>query len=162
MRTRFGYVSNSSSSSFLVPREYNAGGVESIKLPEEIWKAIWRNHVEWDGKKLDLSVSDEWWLTNMVSDCIDQYGEIAESPNAIPYLEGNECPYGYYDRESDYIVFRRNDEHFYVLVSDFVDVNGRTEIPDVVRLRDGARKVLESKDLNKTQKLEALKCLFDF
>ena len=164
MKTRNGYVSNSSSSSFLLPHPVNGHAVSCIKLPREIWKAIEKNHIEWDGKKFDMSASDEWWLTDMVSDCDDTYSEICDIENSIAYLEGDTQPYGSYDEdgEKNYIIFKKGDDKFYILASDFMDERGISEIPESVDLRDGAKKILESKSLNKTQKLNALRFLFDF
>lgn len=163
MKTRNGYVSNSSSSSFLIPTELK-GRVECIELPKEIWQAIARNHVEWDGKKLDLSGSSRWWLTDMVSDCAEEYGELSQMPHAVPYLEGNDMPYGCYEDDADinFIKFTKNGCDFYVLASDFIDECGKKDIPDAVSLRIDANTILQSKSLNKTQKINALKKLFGF
>lgn len=163
MKTREGYVSNSSSSSFLIPHEIK-GRVGCIRLPDEIWQAIWRNHVEWDGTGFDLSASKSWWLTELVSDCCEEYNEISDIPNSIAYLEGNDEPYGCYepDGERRYIKFRKDGQDFFVLASDFIDEKGHTDIPKAVELRDGAKRILGSKSLSKTQKLKALEFLFDF
>ena len=163
MKKRYSFVSNSSSSSFLVPFKVE-GRVSCIKLPKEIWKAIEKNHVEWDGKKFDMSKSDEWWLTEMISDCDEKYSEISGIDGAIAYLEGNDMPYGCYetDGEKSFIKFKKDGEQFYVLVSDFIDENGGDDIPESVKLRERAKKVLDSKVLTKTMKLNALKFIFDF
>ena len=160
------YVSNSSSSSFLVPRDlFNDDdiGIRCVKLPEEIWKAIEANHVDFDGKKPEMSsVSNEWWLTVLVSDCMDEWGRISGIHGAIPYLEGHDAPYGWYseDGEKNYVVFTRFGEKFYV---DAYDLNVCDDgIPSVVQLREKANSIFASKALNKTQKLEALQCLFNY
>lgn len=164
MKTREGYVSNSSSSSFLVPCKPDVMRVNCIKLPKEIWKAIEKNHVEYDGTKFDMSMSEEWWLTELVSDCCSQYEELADIPNAIHYLEGNEMPYGAYDEdgEKDYIKFKSQGQEFWMLASDFMDAKGDSEIPEVAVLRDNVHKVLQSKNLTMSQKLSAISHLFDF
>lgn len=166
MKRRMSYVSNSSSSSFLVPKDVfdDDIGMRCVKLPEEIWKAIERNHVEFDGTKLDLSsVSNEWWLTVLVSDCMDEWGRINSIPGAKPYLEGHDAPYGWYDEdgEKNYIVFTKYGEKFYVDAYDFIGHEGN-EIPDAVRLREEVNRIMESKSLNKSQKLDAIKCLFNY
>lgn len=163
MKIRSGYVSNSSSSSFLVPCEVS-GRINSIKLPKEIWQSIEKNHLDWDGKKIDLSASDEWWLTEMVSDCLEEYSKISKIPHSVSYLEGNDEPYGCYDEggEKDYIQFRKDGQRFYVLASDFIGEGGSSDIPESVQLRDAARRIFDSDALNKTQKLDALRKLFDF
>ena len=170
MKSRSGYVSNSSSSSFLIPNingncdkmQNNMYVVPCVKLPEEIWKKIEANHVDWDGKRLDMSsVSNEWWLTTLVSDCMDCYSEVAGMPGAIAYLEGHEAPYGWYDDETSYIVFKRGGDEFYVDAYDFIG-HGGVELPGIVELRDKAKAILDSRTLNKSQKLDALKCLFNY
>ncbi len=164
MKLRIDYVSNSSSSSYLLPFKYD-GRVSSIKLPEEVWKAIAKNHVGWDGKKPDMSCSNEWWLTELVSDCCErEYSEISNAKNAIPYLEGHDKPYGWYeeDGEKEYITFKDEYTEYYVLVDDFIDEHGESHIPEVFALRNNAKKILDAKCLNKTQKLEAIRHLFDF
>ena len=170
MKSRSGYVSNSSSSSFLIPgtkenaEKMSTGAcpVPCLKLPEEIWRKIEQNHVDWEGRKLEMSsVSDEWWLTTLVSDCMEHYSEVAGMPGAIAYLEGHDAPYGWYDDESGYIMFKRGGDEFYVDAYDFIG-NGALELPGVVELREKAREILDSKSMNKSQKLDALKCLFNY
>ena len=163
MKTRNGYVSNSSSSSFLVPKEPSRN-IRSIRLPKEIWETIAKNHVEWDGKKFDLSSSDEWWLTELVSDCSDEYQELLDIPNAVSYLEGNGMPYDCYEDEgeNEFIKFKKGGCTFYALLSDFIDANGNDCIPDSLKLRERVRKILGSKTLNKSQKLDAISSLIDF
>ena len=163
MKTRAGYVSNSSSSSFLVPKE-PSGRISSIKLPREIWEAISRNHVEWNGEKHDMSSSDEWWLTEMVSDCRDEFNELSSMKGSFTYLDGHDMPYGCYDDEGekDFIKFRKNGCDFYVLLSDFIGADGTDDIKGSVKLRNDIRTILESKLLNKSQKLDAISSLIDF
>lgn len=163
MKTRAGYVSNSSSSSFLVPKE-PSGRISSIKLPREIWEAISRNHVEWNGEKHDMSSSDEWWLTEMVSDCRDEFNELSSMKGSFTYLDGHDMPYGCYDDEGEknFIKFRKNGCDFYVLLSDFIGADGTDDIPDSVKLRNDIRAILESKLMNKSQKLDAISFLIDF
>lgn len=163
MKTREGYVSNSSSSSFLVPKE-PSGRISSIRLPREIWEAISRNHVEWNGEKHDMSSSDEWWLTEMVSDCRDEFNELSSMKGSFTYLDGHDMPYGCYDDEGEknFIKFRKNGCDFYVLLSDFIGADGTDDIPDSVNLRKSIRTILESKLMNKSQKLNAISSLIDF
>ena len=163
MKTRAGYVSNSSSSSFLVPKE-PSGRIGSIKLPREIWEAISRNHVEWNGEKHDMSSSDEWWLTEMVSDCRDEFNELSSMKGSFAYLDGHDMPYGCYDDEGEknFIKFRKNGCDFYVLLSDFIGADGTDDIKGSVKLRNDIRTILESKLLNKSQKLDAISSLIDF
>ena len=163
MKTRTGYVSNSSSSSFLVPKE-PSGRISSIKLPREIWEAISRNHVEWNGEKHDMSSSNEWWLTEMVSDCRDEFRELYDMEGSFTYLDGHDMPYGCYDDEGEknFIKFRKNGCDFYVLLSDLIGADGTDDIPDSVKLRNDIRTILESKLMNKSQKLDAISSIIDF
>jgi hypothetical protein len=163
MKVRLNYVSNSSSSSFLVPKE-PSGRISSIRLPREIWEAISRNHVEWNGEKHDMSSSDEWWLTEMVSDCRDEFNELSSMKGSFTYLDGHDMPYGCYDDEGEknFIKFRKNGCDFYVLLSDFIGADGTDDIPDSVKLRNSIRTILESKLMNKSQKLDAISSLIDF
>ena len=163
MKVRLNYVSNSSSSSFLVPKE-PSGRISSIKLPREIWEAISRNHVEWNGEKHDMSSSDEWWLTEMVSDCRDEFNELSSMKGSFTYLDGHDMPYGCYDDEGEknFIKFRKNGCDFYVLLSDFIGADGTDDIPGSVKLRNDIRTILESKLLNKSQKLDAISSIIDF
>ena len=163
MKKRFSYVSNSSSSSFLVPHEVT-GRVSSIKLPNEIWKAIEKNHIGWNGEKFNLSEeSDEWWLTELVSDCWEEeYEAVSSIEHAHSYLEGSDAPYGWYenDGEKNYIVFKDGDTDFYVAAYDISGKDGG--IPEIIDIREKAKGILYNKALNKTLKLNALKNLFDF
>ena len=163
MKVRLNYVSNSSSSSFLVPKE-PSGRISSIKLPREIWEAISRNHVEWNGEKHDMSSSDEWWLTEMVSDCRDEFNELSSMKGSFTYLDGHDMPYGCYDDEGEknFIKFRKNGCDFYVLLSDFIGADGTDDIPGSVKLRHDIRTILESKLMNKSQKLDAISSIIDF
>ena len=163
MKVRLNYVSNSSSSSFLVPKE-PSGRISSIKLPREIWEAISRNHVEWNGEKHDMSSSDEWWLTEMVSDCRDEFNELSSMKGSFTCLDGQDMPYGCYDDEGEknFIKFRKNGCDFYVLLSDFIGADGTDDIPGSVKLRNDIRTILESKLMNKSQKLDAISSIIDF
>ena len=165
MKTRTGYVSNSSSSSFLVPGDaVLPHEVEAFELPEEIWKAIEKYHSDYDGNRIDLSgVSGSWKLTRFVSDCEEEYKDVCELPGAVHYLEGDQAPYGYYDDDADkyYIVLKKDGEEFYLFIPDVI---GRREddLPKAIWLRDKANEIFSRKSLNKTQKISALKNLFDF
>ena len=163
MKTRKSYVSNSSSSSFLVPRKPE-GGINAIRLPREIWEAISDNHIDWNGEKYNLHVSDEWWLTEMISDCQKEFEEVSSIPNSVAYLEGNDMPYGCYDDDGEhgFITFKKDGCTFYVLASDFIACDGSDDIPQAVALRDGVKKILECRCMNKTQKINAISDLFDF
>lgn len=163
MKIRGGFVSNSSSTSFLVPHEVD-GRITSLKLPEEIWKAIAENGTDMDGNKIDLSASNEWWLTEMVSDCLNEYEEISKMDGAMHYLDGNDSPYGWYDDDSEkyYTVFKKREQKYYVLTSDLIGADGKADIPGIIKVRDDVIKIMFNKSLNKSQKLNIIKRIFDF
>ena len=165
MKSRRGYVSNSSSSSFLVPKDLGEGRVRCVKLPPEIWKKIEENHIDWDGKRYVMSpVSSEWWLTEFVSDCMeDEYKRICCINGAISYLEGNDAPYGWYDEdgESNYILFKKHGISYYVDAYDIIG-DSRDGMPTIFELRDKVNEIMRVKGLNMSQKLGAIKHIFNF
>ncbi len=50
---------------------------------------------------------------------------------------------------------------FYVLLSDFIGADGKDDIPDSVKLKNGIKTMLESKFMNKSQKLDAISSLIN-
>jgi len=100
----------------------------------------------------------------MVSDCQDEFKELSDMEGSIAYLDGNDMPYGCYDDEGEknFIKFRKNGYSFYVLLSDFIGADGKDDIPDSVKLRNGIRTILDSKLMNKSQKLDAISSLINF
>ena len=160
MKVRNGYVSNSSSSSFLVPSKAELPcTVDAIKLPEDIWRRIEKYHADYDGKGIDLSsVSGEWSLTCLVSDCMPEYEKVSGIPGAVQYLEGDSIPYGAYDEGDDYVTFRKDGEEYWVLASDLIGTS-EDDIPGEVWLRQKAREVLDS-GLTAGRKITLLKKIF--
>lgn len=164
MKIRGSFVSNSSSSSFLVPSQCPRH-VDAVELPKEIWQAIDRHYVNWDGQRLDLArTADRWWLTTMVSDCCQEpYEELCKTPGAKHYLEGNDYPYGWYDDSSGYVSIKRNGTEFFICASDLTGLGpNRESLPEVVELRDAVKGILENKALNKSQQLAAIRSIFDY
>ena len=53
-----------------------------------------KNHIGWNGEKFNLSEeSDEWWLTELVSDCWEEeYEAVSSIEHAHSYLEGSDAP----------------------------------------------------------------------
>lgn len=165
MKNRFGYVSNSSSSSFLVPSDASVPySVTRYELPESIWKAIEKYHFDYDDKPLNLSgVSNRWSLTCMVSDCEEAFATLCEIPGAVTYLEGGEMPYGCYESEceADYVILKSHGEKFYVYANDLTGGHDG-DMPEPLWLREKARGIFADKSLNKSQKLVLLEHIFDF
>ena len=165
MKIRSGFVSNSSSSSFLVPADVALpDNVVSFNHPESIWKAIEKYHIDWNNRKLDLSgKASAWKLTRMISDCEEVYSSVSDIPNSEAYLEGNEMPYGCYEDgyEKNYIVLKKGGDEFYIYANDITG-GSPDDLPRSIWLRDKAEEIFANKSLNKTQKLSLLMHIFDF
>lgn len=164
MKLRSGFISNSSSSSFLMPMDVSNMGVECIKLSDEIIKCFKQYLTDFDGKNVDLSASNEWWLTTLVSDCEEHYGDLCRN-GGIEYLAGNECPYGWYDDDGPkrYIRLRGKSEYneFFIAVGDLVGRAQQGQIPKGIEVKFFIEKILRSKAMNKTQKLLAIENYFE-
>ena len=166
MKQRFGFVSNSSSSSFLVPFDaFEKYGVRCIKLSDEIVKCLEQYFKKFNGDKADFSKSKDWWLTEMVSDCMEQCVQLCDDDEAIEYLNGNDAPYGWYDEngEKRYVCLHGNDDYtdFYIAIGDLIGREATGEVPQIVRVKFVMEKILKSKALNKTQKLGAIEDYFN-
>jgi len=153
MRIRNGYVSNSSSSSFLVPGEKAKDfKIPMYRLPDDMWRAIDRNHVTWDGKPLNLAEkSSEWWLTELYSDCNDLYGELADA--GVGYLDGHMEPYGYEAGDCEYFVVHDGDCEYFVPMGDLTGISGPVPL---ARLVKAVREVLDGK-MKMSDKLRAIR-----
>ena len=165
MKQRVSFVSNSSSSSFLLPslpdENLTQCHVGYYELPKEYVELIEKNHFNWKGEHLELSgKSDKWYLTTILSDCMEDYGKIADYPGAVEYEEWHGEPDMYMD-EGEVVTFHRGYDDFYLLSSDFVGF-GKDGIPDIVSLRESANRIFEDKHLTATKKLYALKKLFEY
>ena len=160
MKIRTNYVSNSSSSSFLVSQDVS-NITDCIKLPKEIWEALDANYVDWNGNKLNLAkCSQDWWLTTLIYDGNEEYETISKLKNTKHYLDGNDTPYDFYDNENKYVVFKKNYSEFYVDNKDIC--YNEEDIPDVIKLRNQIKKIIKSSSFNKTQKLNMISNLLDF
>ena len=160
MKTRTGFVSNSSSSSFLVPFNVSEKGIACVKLSKEIVDCLNRNLFDYDGKKVDLSKSQDWWLTEMVSDCDSARYDFLDK-EAIQYLEGNNAPYGWYDEDGEerYIQLKGHSPYddFFIAVGDLIGCPPQNELPEAFQMRSRINEILKCKALNKTEKLKAIK-----
>lgn len=165
MKERLGFVSNSSSSSFLIPGNVDLHvGVKTLHLPEEIWKRIEKYHLDLDGNHIHLSeTSGEWMLTEMISDCDNDYGKASEAPGAVHYLEGDSVPYGAYDDDADknYIKFKKDCAEFYILAADIIG-ESEDDIPESIVLREKAKEIFDMKHLSAKQKNQLLEHIFNF
>ncbi len=166
MKTRVSFVSNSSSSSFLVPFDaFEKYGVHCVKLSDEIVECLNKYFEDFNGNKVDFSKSKDWWLTEMVSDCMEQCGQLCGDDEAIEYLEGNNAPYGWYDEngEKRYVCLHGGDDYcdFYIAVGDLIGREELGEIPQIVKAKLVVQKIMRSKALNKNQKLSAIEDYFE-
>ena len=160
MKIRSNYVSNSSTCSFLVSKDVS-DFAPCIKLPEEIWKAIEKYYIDSDlVTKYNLSnISNEWWLTTLISDSSKEYDKLFDLLNkekAYIYLEGHEVPYDWYDNPKSYTVFKTNWYSFYVKNHDLFGFN-EEDIPSCIYMKNKLTKILNNSYLNKTQKINAIK-----
>ena len=164
MKLRKNFVSNSSSSSFLMPMDVSGMGVACIKLSNEVIECFRQYLTDFDGKKVDLSASKEWWLTELVSDCEENYGDLSKK-GGIEYLAGNEYPYGWYDDDGikKYVRLRGRSDYneFFIAVGDLIGRAEQGEIPDGLKVKFFSEKILRSKAMNKTQKLLAIENYFE-
>lgn len=161
MKIRTNFVSNSSSSSFLVSEDISKL-IPCIKLPSEIWEAMERNYIDWEGNKLDLSSkSNEWWLTSFISEWDDNYDMVGQSKNHYRYMDGHEEPYDWYDNPEHYTVFKKHGRTFYISNDDLFGIYD-DDIPNLIALKNKLTEIIKNNKLNKSQKLSAITHFLDF
>ena len=157
MKIRSGYVSNSSSSSFIVAAKPSS--VPALKLPKEYVDRLRKHAVDWDGKPLVLPPGDELWLTAFVSDCRD--GDWDELKQGCAYMEGElaEEPRELADGDwrKSLVRLKSGYDEFYLRISDLT--GGVDALPDGLRLREAVRDVLASKKMKQSEKLAAIASL---
>jgi len=103
MKVRNGFVSNSSSSSFVVFGEPPSEGVKHKQLTEDQIKHViaFIDEDEYADKKVEWNGKDPAYMTQFISDCCDDiYGELCNNESAYYYMDGNhDGPYGGNDAE---------------------------------------------------------------
>lgn len=101
MKIRSGFVSNSSSSSFIVNRDLSEFGVNCVRLTPEMLATVlkYRDKSDDDSsddfinickKQSDMQFDSGWYLTQFVSDCVDTHSDI--------YFGGQLPSDNYYDQ----------------------------------------------------------------
>lgn len=161
MKIRINYVSNSSSSSFLVPKDIS-NLTPCIKLSDEIWKAIENNYIDWEGNKFNLSeISNQWWLTNFISEWDINYDEVIKIEHIKHYMEGHEEPYDWYENQKAYTVFHKNCNNFFISNDDLFGIYD-DDIPEVIKIKNKLNEIIKNSKLNKEQKLNAIQHFLSF
>lgn len=149
MKIRFNYVSNSSSSSFIID-EFNfiKFNINGLKLTDELKSFIMEHNLDSDSKSIVLG-DGNYYLTEYISDCCDDYYNLRNA--GICYSDGDSC--GPYDIEENFRIFVGGCD-FYLCPSYKND-----GFPDSVVLTKKARNILNS-NLDDKLKLKTLKEIF--
>lgn len=162
MKIRNGYVSNSSSSSFLISKENIdkiPGRFSYVKLDNEIIEAIKNNFVDWEGKKLDLSGSDEWYLTQFISDSFEEYSEISKI--GVYFMSGGHG--GPYGDDNEYYILKKDtwgDDEIVVPIEIITEKN----CPDIcngTNLKKTILNILKKKSISNDDKITMIKNLLN-
>ena len=86
MKIRSNYVSNSSSSSFIVTKDLNNKGISCLKLNEKQLELLrgWKCWEE-DKESFEPKENQEYYLTEYISDCDDQWSELKGMSDSFEY-----------------------------------------------------------------------------
>lgn len=98
MKIRTNYVSNSSSSSFVVTKDYTSSGVACYKIPEDRLQSVSA------GLNASLSTDKEWFITRFLTanDEMDgKYDMVTEGEHYV-YMDGEMSGNPYMTDEGDY------------------------------------------------------------
>ena len=143
MKIRSCYVSNSSSSSFIVTKDLSDKGITCLKLSKEQIELINGSSIEYDdSKKFELDPSKDYWLTEFIYDIDDEASEeLMEDPNRIVYSSGQMSmePYDLesfnkYDIDGEVSIYIRKEHDvakqmtFAEFIKNFLDENGNSAL----------------------------------
>lgn len=135
MKIRNNYVSNSSSSSFIVTEDISYLGINCLKLSEEQKELI--NGFDSFGDVIVLDMNKDYYLTQFISDCTNLYDKLHEVEH-IFYQEGqlseeprNEDYYNEYQSEYGMSVYllKQHDTAKQMTLNQFVKEYKKTDLP---------------------------------
>lgn len=98
MKARNGYVSNSSSSSFIVKEDVSNLGISCIKLNKKQLELL-KGFKQWedDAESFEPVENQDYYLTEYIADCCDDWGKVRDMEGAFEYSAGGHG--GPYDEE---------------------------------------------------------------
>lgn len=99
MKVRLNYVSNSSSTSFLVSEDLTSKGIACIKLTRAQKELLNGSLINEKSERIGINLDKDLYLTEFVSDCDDKKWDIVTSVERIPYESGQMCGEPYTDDE---------------------------------------------------------------
>ena len=99
MKIRSNYVSNSSSTSFIVTEDLTSKGIACLKLSKAQMELLNGNLDAEYGGKVFFDTNKDFWLTEFVSDCDDKKWDIVTSVEHRSYESGQMCGEPYTDDE---------------------------------------------------------------
>ena len=88
MKVRLNYVSNSSSTSFLVSEDLTSKGIACIKLTRAQKELLNGSLINDKEERIGINIDKDLYLTEFVSDCDDEKWDIVTSVERIPYESG--------------------------------------------------------------------------
>ena len=91
MKIRNGYVSNSSSSSFLVSEDLTSKGIACLKLTRAQKELLNGALIQGGETRIGVDVNKDLYLTEFVSDCDDRKWDIVTSVEHMLYESGQIC-----------------------------------------------------------------------
>ena len=152
MKVRLNYVSNSSSSSFVVLQDLSSKGINCLKLSKE-QKELLNGFVPYLGESaIIFDLDREVYLTQYISDCSDKYDSVMEVVHCF-YDEGqlNETPrcediFNEYQQEFGESIYllKKHDIAKQMSLNQFVKEYKKTEMPKefLVKYEDDGIKLI--------------------